>query len=166
MSEQTATKKPNKMEVSRRARSAARLNAVQALYQMEITGTPWQTIVSEFEAHRFGQEVEGYELAEADMKHFKRTLEGAVAQQALIDKTTNSTLKEAWPLKRIDPTLRALFRAAGSEFATMPNVPRNVVINEYVEVAKAFFDGDEPKFANAMLDSLARMLRPDAQPAS
>jgi len=151
-------------DISRRARSAARLNGVQALYQMEMTGAPWRSIAEEFRDHRAVQEIDDEEIAKADRRHFRKVLEGAVAEQTRIDRTVDSVMKDGWPLKRIDPTLRALFRAAGSEFLTMPKVPPKVVINEYVEVAKAFFEGEETRFANAVLDALYRELRPDPPP--
>ena len=142
-----------------RASSAARLAAVQALYQMELTGEPWNTIAGEFETHRFGETIDGDELAEADRNLFRLTLEGAVTNQRQIDRAVDQVLKTGWPLRRIDPTLRALFRAAGSEYIARPNAPSRVIINEYVEVAKAFFDGEEPRFANAVLDALGQALR-------
>ena len=157
---------PRKQDVSRRARSAARLNGVQALYQMEMTGAAWREIAEEFRDHRAVQEIDDEELAKADRKHFRKLLEGAVGEQTRIDRATDGVMKSGWPLKRIDPTLRALFRAAGSEFLTMPKVPHKVVINEYVEVAKAFFEGEEARFANAVLDALSRELRPVAPPAT
>ena len=153
---------PRREAVSSRARSVARLNGVQALYQMEMTGASWRTIAQEFEAHRAVQQIDDEEMAPADRKHFRRLLEGAVTEQTRIDRAIDAVLKADWPIRRIDPTLRALFRAAGAEFLTMPKVPRKVVINEYVEVAKAFFEGEESRFANAVLDLLARRLRPDA----
>lgn len=153
---------PNKLDVTRRARAAARLNSVQALYQMEMTGASWRSIVEEFRDHRAIQQIDDEEIAKADRRHFRKVLEGAVAEQGRIDRTVDGLLKKGWPLKRIDPTLRALFRAAGSEFLTMPKVPPKVVINEYVEVAKAFFDVEESRFANAVLDALYRELRPDS----
>ncbi len=156
----------SRQDISRRARAAARLNSVQALYQMEMTGASWRSIALEFETHRTGQEIDDEEIAKADRKHFRKTLEGAVTEQGRIDRTTDSVMKTGWPLKRIDPTLRALFRAAGSEFLTMPKVPRKVVINEYVEVAKAFFEGEEAKFANGVLDALSREFRPDTPPTA
>ncbi len=156
----------NRNDVTRRARSAARLNAVQALYQMEMTGTDWRSIVLEFQSHRAVQEIDDEQIAKADKKHFRKTLEGVVDQQGRIDKAVDGVMKSGWPLKRIDPTLRALFRAAGSEFLTMPKVPRNVIINEYVEVAKAFFEGDEAKFANGVLDALAREFRDGPPPTA
>ena len=153
-----------RQDVTRRARSAARLNGVQALYQMEMTGTSWRVIAEEFKNHRANQEIDDEELAKADRRHFRKVLEGAVEEQAAIDRATDKVLKSDWPLKRIDPTLRALFRAAGAEFLTMPKVPHKVIINEYVEVAKAFFEGEEARFANAVLDALYRELRPDPAP--
>lgn len=164
MSEPAANTSRN--DVSRRARSAARLSSVQALYQMEMTGTPWQVIVEEFHNHRRGQEIEGSEIARPDRKHFRKTLEGAVTEQVRIDQSVDTILNADWPLKRLDPTLRALFRAAGSEFLTMEKVPRKVVINEYVEVAKAFFEGEEVRFANAILDALSHEMRPEVKAVS
>lgn len=148
--------KPN-----RQARSAARLAAVQALYQMEMTGTGWAKVRAEFEEHRLGMEVDGETLAEADLKMFRKLLKGVVERQPDIDKAVNQTLKDGWPLRRIDPILRALFRAAGFEMLEL-NTPRNVVLNEYIEVAKAFFDGDEPRLANAVLEAIDKVLRPES----
>lgn len=153
------SKKPN-----RQARSAARLAAVQALYQMELTGASWSKVRAEFEDHRFGMEVDGDVLVEADMKHFRKLLQGVVDQQPEIDKAVNETLKAGWPLRRIDPILRALFRAGGYEMLGM-DTPRNVILNEYVEVAKAFFDGEEPRLANAVLEAIAGVLRPESPEA-
>ena len=160
-----ATTAPRREDVSRRARAVARLTAVQALYQMEMTQASWRTIALEFESHRAVQEIDDEEMAKADRKHFRKVLEGAVAEQSRIDRGIDTVLKAEWPIKRIDPTLRALFRAAGAEFLTMPKVPPKVVINEYVEVAKAFFEGEESRFANAVLDQLSRTLRAAADPA-
>lgn len=142
------------------ARSTARLAAVQALYQMEMTGASWTRVRQEFEDHRLGMEFDGDVLAEADVKHFRKLLEGVVERQSEIDKTVDETLKTGWPLRRIDPILRALFRAGGYEMLAM-KTPRNVIFNEYVEVAKAFFDGEEPKLANAVLEAIAKTLRPE-----
>jgi len=143
------------------ARSTARLAAVQALYQMELTGAPWSKVRTEFEDHRLGMDVDGETLAEADIKHFRKLLEGVVDNQPQIDKAVNETLKAGWPLRRIDPILRALFRAGGYEMLAM-STPRNVIFNEYVEVAKAFFDGEEPKLTNAVLEAIAPVLRPES----
>jgi len=146
---------------ARRARSAARLAAVQALYQMEMSGADCETVCREFEEHRLGAEIEGIRYHEADLALFRDILRGAVAAQAMIDQLTNRALVEKWPLGRIDPTLRALFRAAGHELTARPDIPARVTIGEYVEVAKAFFgEGREAKFVNAVLDHMAREVRP------
>jgi N utilization substance protein B len=145
---------------ARLARSAARLAAVQALYQMELTGTPWEAVREEFEAHRLGAEIEGAQYREADIDFFREILEGVVADQAWIDQLTDRALVAKWPLGRIDATLRALFRAAGYEITARPDIPPRVTIGEYVDVAKAFFaEGKEAKFVNAVLDHMARESR-------
>ena len=150
-------------ETERLARSAARLAAVQALYQMEIAGTGWQAVRREFEDHRLGAEIEGVQYREADVDLFRDILEGVVARQAAIDQLTDRALVEKWPLGRIDATLRAVFRAAGPELTARPDIPPKVSIGEYVDVAKAFFEnGKEAKFVNAVLDHMARESRPEA----
>jgi N utilization substance protein B len=143
-------------------RSAARLYAVQALFQMESSGQTVETIVREFETHRFGAVYDGDEMAEGDVTHFRDVVGHAVNWQAKIDQMTDRALVAKWPIDRIDPVLRALFRAAGGELSGMVTPPK-VVINEYVDVAKAFFpDGKEPKFVNAVLDHMARETKPEA----
>jgi len=146
----------------RKMKSAARLYAVQALFQMEHSGLTVDRIRAEFLEHRFGESYEGAEMMDGDIGHFGNVLEGAVNYQAPIDQQTDRALVAKWPIARIDPTLRAVFRAAGAEFrdATMP--PK-VVIAEYVEVTRAFFpEGKEPSFVNAVLDHMAREARPEA----
>lgn len=146
----------------RKMRSAARLYAVQALFQMEQTAQTVDQIKVEFMDHRFGAVYEGDEMTEGDPHHFARVLDDAVNYQAPIDQMTDRALVAKWPIARIDPTLRALFRAAGAEFRDT-NMPPKVVITEYVDVARAFFpDGKEPKFVNAVLDHMAHEARPDA----
>ena len=146
----------------RQMQSAARLYAVQALFQMEAASQSLDRVRQEFETHRFGAKVDGDELAEADVDLFRALLEGAVTRQARIDKMTHRALVARWPIDRIDPTLRALFRAAGAEL-TGGRTPPRVVITEFVDVAHAFFpDGREPRFVNAVLDHMAREARPDA----
>jgi N utilization substance protein B len=149
--------------VSRRQKqSAARLYAVQALFQMEAASQSLDRVRQEFETHRFGSELDGEEMAEGDVELFRALLESAVTRQAHIDQMTDRALVARWPIDRIDPTLRALFRAAGAELATGKTPPR-VIINEFVDVAHAFFpDGREPRFVNAVLDHMAREARPDA----
>ncbi|HEY0214358.1 MAG TPA: transcription antitermination factor NusB [Paenirhodobacter sp.] len=166
MTEATVPEKPHKpsVEEKRRMKSAARLYAVQALFQMEASGQGPDRVAREFETFRFGLPLEddGAELAEGDSNLFRRVLEDAVVWQAKIDQATDHGLAASWPIDRIDPVLRALFRAAGAELAT-PVTPPKVVINEYVEVARAFFpEGREAKFVNAVLDHMARALRPEA----
>lgn len=149
---------PNK----RQMKSAARLFAVQALFQMEASGSPLEVVSEEFENHRFGATIGGDEFASGDSRLFKSLLHEAVAQQALIDQMTDRALVAKWPIDRIDPTLRALFRAAGAELVSQPTPPK-VTINEYVDVAKAFFpEGREAKFVNAVLDHMAREAQPEA----
>lgn len=150
-----------KRQEKRLARSAARLAGVQALYQIEITGAPWRTVMAEFETHRFGAEIEGAQYREADRALFRGLLEGVIANQREIDQATDAALVKAWPLGRVDPTLRAVFRCGGCEFLTMPETPPRVTITEYVDVAKAFFpDADAPRLTNAVLDAMAREIRP------
>jgi N utilization substance protein B len=146
----------------RKMKSASRLYAVQALFQMEATGQTVDTIMREFETHRFGAVYEGDEMQEGDPDSFRAIMEMAVNEQASIDQMTDRALVAKWPIGRIDPTLRALFRAAGAELLARSTPPK-VVIVEYVDVAKAFFpETKEPKFVNAVLDHMAHEARPEA----
>tara|TARA_R110002110_G_scaffold132616_8_gene314392 strand:- start:3707 stop:4180 length:474 start_codon:yes stop_codon:yes gene_type:complete len=146
----------------RKMKSAARLYAVQALFQMEHSSLTVEVIRREFLEHRFGAVYEGDEMQDGDVTHFASVLETAVNYQAPIDQMTDRALVAKWPIARIDPTLRALFRAAGAELRDTGTPPK-VVISEYVDVARAFFpDGKEPKFVNAVLDHMAHEARPDA----
>lgn len=147
---------------ARLMRSASRLYAVQALFQMEARGQSAEAVETEFSNFRIGLDQDGVELAEADQELFSTILNDAVTYQATIDQMTDRALVAKWPIARIDPTLRAVFRAAGAEFEDGA-VPPKVVINEYVDVARAFFpEGREPKFVNAVLDHMARERRPEA----
>ena len=149
-------------EEKRQMRSAARLYAVQALFQMEAAGQSADKVRREFIDHRFGQEVAGQDLADGDPVLFTRLLDEAVTWQASIDQMTDRALVVKWPIDRIDPTLRALFRAAGAEMLRTETPPK-AVINEFVDVARAFFpEGREPRFVNAVLDHMAREARPEA----
>lgn len=146
----------------RQMKSASRLYAVQALFQMESSAQTVQAVCREFETHRFGATYDEGEFAEGDVDHFREVVDKAVNWQAKIDQMTDRALVAAWPIDRIDPVLRALFRAAGAELVDMVTPPK-VAISEYVDVAKAFFpDGKEPKFVNAVLDHMAREARPEA----
>ncbi len=151
-----------KQSKSRQAKSAARLYAVQALFQMESSGQDVDAVIREFENHRFGAVYEGEEMAEGNPALFRQLVDGAVNWQARIDQMTDRALVAKWPIARIDPTLRALFRAAGAELVDTDTPPR-VVISEFVDVARAFFpEGREAKFVNAVLDHMAREARPQA----
>ncbi|QJF50682.1 transcription antitermination factor NusB [Roseobacter ponti] len=146
----------------RKMKSAARLYAVQALFQMEHSGQTVETVRREFLDHRFGAVYEGSEMLDGDMDLFADVLDQAVNHQAAIDQMTDRALVAKWPIARIDPTLRALFRAAGAELQAK-DAPPKVVITEYVDVARAFFpDGKEPRFVNAVIDHMAREAQPDA----
>lgn len=146
----------------RKMKSAARLYAVQALFQMEASGQVVESIISEFEDHRFGATYDDVEMLEGDVETFRLLVEKAVDNQAAIDQMTDRALVAKWPIARIDPTWRALFRAAGAELMGKLTPPK-VVISEFVAVADAFsHDGKEPKFVNAVLDHMAREAQPEA----
>ncbi len=140
----------------RQARSVARLAAVQALYQMEVSGAGAETVVREFSDHRFGADMEGEPLAEADEGFFAEIVRGVLGAQADIDKAIARRLAANWRLDRIDATARAILRCGAFELIGRPDVPTEVAIDEYVEIAKSFFEGPEPGFVNACLDGLAR----------
>ena len=140
----------------RKIRSTTRLYAIQALFQMEQLGQSTDEVVEEFVVHRFGEEYEEGQLSDGDEALFKSIVESAVNYQAYIDQLTDRALVKKWPIARIDPTLRSLFRAAAAEI-TQIKTPPKIVITEYVALAHAFFtDGKEPNFVNAVLDHMAR----------
>mgnify|MGYP001250726998 FL=1 len=140
----------------RKIRSTTRLYAIQALFQMEQLGLSTDEVVEEFVVHRFGEEYEEGQLSDGDEALFKSIVESAVNYQAHIDQLTDRALVKKWPIARIDPTLRSLFRAAAAEI-TQIKTPPKIVITEYVALAHAFFpDGKEPNFVNAVLDHMAR----------
>jgi N utilization substance protein B len=145
-----------KQSAPHQARSVARLAAVQALYQMEVSGAGAETVVREFVEHRFDRDLEDERLAPADQAYFADIVRGAVAGQAAIDKAIARRLAQGWRLERIDATLRAILRAGAFELMKRPDAPTEVVIDEYVEVAKSFFEGPEPGFVNAALDGIAQ----------
>ncbi|MGR3757569.1 MAG: transcription antitermination factor NusB [Tranquillimonas sp.] len=150
------------MTNKRQMKSAARLYAVQALFQMEQSGQSVDKVRAEFETHRLGAVYDGDEMAEADLDLFRHLIHEAVNWQGRIDQMTDRALVAKWPIARIDPTLRALFRAAGAELVASPTPPK-VVISEFVDIARAFFpEGREPKFVNAVLDHMAREAQPEA----
>lgn len=142
-------------------RSTARLAAVQALYQMDLSGSDVGATIAEFEAYRLGREVEGAQYGAADVQFFRDLVGGVVREQRDIDPRIDRALADGWPLSRIDSTLRQILRAGTFEITSRLDVPAKAAISEYVDVARAFFeDGDEPKIVNAVLDRLARSARP------
>ena len=141
------------------ARRAARLAAVQALYQMELTGADAETVADEFIAHRFDNEAEVAPVGAPDQEFFGSVMRGVPHHQVEIDRAIARCLSDDWKLERIDSILRAIMRAAAFELIARPDVPARVVIDEYVEIAHAFFAGQEPGFVNAALDRLARIKR-------
>ena len=146
----------------RKMKSASRFYAVQALFQMEHSGMTTEAVIREFLDHRFGATYEGEEMLDGDIDLFRQLVEDAVNNQALIDQMTDRALVAKWPIGRIDPTLRGLFRAAGAEI-TQTKTPPRVSISEFVQIAGAFFpEGKETKFVNAVLDHMAREARPEA----
>ncbi len=140
-------------------RLAARLAAVQALYQIAMTGVGVDKVVQEFLEERLKETVDGLSLAEADRKLFKRLVAGAAKQAAESDDMLAGVLPEDWPLDRIETLLLALLRAAIYELVGEPETPPKVIITQYVDVAHGFFGGKEPGFVNGLLDRLARDLR-------
>ncbi|MBB3310848.1 N utilization substance protein B [Rhizobium sp. BK196] len=142
-------------------RGAARLAAVQALYQMDIGGTGVLEIVAEYEAHRLGQELDGETYLKADAGWFRSIVSGVVRDQLRLDPLIASALQDDWALSRLDSTVRAILRAGVFELVDRKDVPVAVIVTEYVEIARAFFDDDEPKLVNAVLDRIAKQVRGD-----
>jgi transcription antitermination protein NusB len=140
-------------------RSAARLAAVQALYQMDIAGTPLPETLDEYERHWIGQEVEGESYPEAEAAYFRDIVAGVLHEQRVLDPMVDDVLSRGWPLKRVEAVLRAVLRAGAFELKHKPDVPARVVVSEYVDVAGAFLDREETGMVNAVLDGLARRLR-------
>ena len=147
-----ATRKANK-------RGAARLAAVQALYQMDLVGTGLNEITAQFESHWLGGEVEGAQYRPAEAAFFRDIVGGVLREQGRLDPQIDAALTRGWPLKRIEAVLRAVLRAGAYELACRPDIPARVVTAEYVDVAAAFVDEEETGMVNAVLDQLAHQLR-------
>jgi N utilization substance protein B len=140
---------------ARQARSVARLAAIQALYQMELSGAGVEAVVREFAAHRFDRDLEGERLAAADEVFFAELLRGVVADRQNIDTRISAHLADGWRLERLDATVRAILRCGVFELGTI-GTPAQVAIDEYVEIAKSFFgQGPETGFVNGLLDAAA-----------
>ena len=142
-------------------RGAARLAAVQALYQMDIAGAGLNDIFAEFESHWLGSEVEGEKYLPAEAAFFRDVVSGVVRDQTKLDPLVDDALAKGWPLKRIDAIIRAVMRAGAYELEHRKDVPARVVVTEYVDVANAFVDREETGMVNAVLDQLARRFRAD-----
>ncbi len=144
-------------------RGAARLAAVQALYQMDVGGTGVLEVVAEYEAHRLGQELDGDTYLKADASWFRSIVSGVVREQTRLDPLIGSALQDDWALSRLDSTVRAILRAGTFEILDRKDVPVAVIVTEYVEIAHAFFEEDEPKLVNAVLDRIAKQVRGEAK---
>ena len=141
-------------------RSAARLGAVQALYQMDLSGSDVGETLAQFSARAMGENFEDGQCGEADYKHLREVVDGVVREQLAIDPAVDQILEKGWPLHRLDSTVRAILRAGAYELMFMERVPARVAISEYVDVADAFFGAEEPRFVNGVLNQLARQKRP------
>ncbi len=153
--------KPEKEARKANKRGAARLAAVQALYQMDISGAGLNEILAEFESHWLGREVEGAQYLPAEAGFFRDIVSGVVRDQRILDPQIDEALERGWPLKRIEAVLRAALRAGVYELQNRRDVPARVVVSEYADVAAAFVERDETGMVNAVLDQLARKTRPD-----
>jgi transcription antitermination protein NusB len=142
-----------------KARHAARMAVVQALYQMEVSAKGILDVRAEFEAFWIGREVEGVAFESADIEFFGDLLNGVVHDQLILDPAIEAALNKGWPLKRLESVLRAILRAGAYELHIRTDVPMRAVISEYVDIAHAFYGADEPGLVNAVLDTLARSMR-------
>lgn len=142
-------------------RKAARLAAVQALYQIELTGQATESVLGEFVKHRFGQEIDGDRYVAAEPTLFADIVRGTVQRRPEVDEMVRRCLDPRFPLERIELLLRAILRAGAYELLAHADVHPLIIINEYVDVTHAFFAGREPAMVNGVLDHLARVLRPD-----
>jgi N utilization substance protein B len=152
-----STSQPQDKKANRRG--AARLAAVQALYQMDLAGTGLNEILAQFESHWIGREVEGAQYLPAEAAFFRDIVGGVLREQLRLDPLIDDALSKGWPLKRIETVLRAVMRAGAYELDHRRDVPARVIVSEYVDVAHAFVEGDETGMINAVLDQLARQMR-------
>ena len=146
-----------------RARAAARLAAVQALYQHEMEGTPQAQLLDEFHKHRLGGEIDpdlaNAQYAQAEVAFFDDVVKGVLARREEIDGLLSEKLAEGWKLDRLDRTMLQILRAGAYEIVARTDVPTRTAISEYVDVAHAFFEKREAKFVNGVLDALAKSVR-------
>ena len=144
------------------SRSAARLAAVQALYQQEMEGTEPARLIHEFHHHRLGATIEGDTYVEAEHSFFDDLVSGTLARREEIDGLISGRLAEGWTLERLDKPMKAILRVGAYELIARPDVPVASVISEYVDVADAFYDKREKGFVNGLLDAIAKAARPTA----
>jgi len=137
-------------------RGAARLAAVQALYQMDVGRQTLEDTLSQFDTHHLGREIEGEQYLPADADFFRQILKGVVKHQRELDPAIDNALTDDWPVTRIDATLRAILRASAWELLRRQDIPARVVITEYVDIAKAFYEDDASGLVNGVLDRIAR----------
>ena len=154
----------NKGQSRALGRSAARLAAVQALYQLAGADAAPETVIQEFISFRIGKELEGFQYPEADEGHFKSVVAGAVERRGELDTMIGEALAEGWTVQRLGQLMRSLLAAAAFELVGRPDVPVRVIINEYVELARDFYDDKEVAFVNGVLDHLAKRARPGELP--
>lgn len=143
-------------------RGAARLAAVQALYQMDVGRQSLEDTLSQFSSHMLGREVEGEQYLPADADFFRQIVTGVIKSQLDIDPTIDNALSRDWPVGRIDATLRAILRAAAFELLRRRDIPAGVVISEYVDIAKAFYEDDAPGLVHGVLNTIAKQVAPAA----
>jgi len=148
-----------KAKTRSKARSAARLAAVQALYQREMEGTAIPQLLHEFHTHRLGATIEGVEYAEADAKFFDDVVQGVDARRDEIDRVIASKLSADWSMERLDKPMRQILRAGTYELLARADIPTGAVISEYLDVADAFYDRREKGFVNGLLDAVAKDVR-------
>jgi N utilization substance protein B len=147
------------MKARSKARAAARLAAVQALYQLEMEGIELARLLDEFHRHRLGAEIEGDQYAQAEVAFFDDTVRGVAARREEIDELLEAKLAEGWKLERLDKTMLQVLRAGAWELMARADVPTASTISEYVDVAHAFFEAREAKFVNGVLDAVAKVVR-------
>jgi len=147
------------MSGSKKSRAAARLAAVQALYQFQMEGTPEATLLDEFHRHRLGMEIDDEKFAKAEVAFFDDVVKGTIARRDEIDELVSSKLADGWSLTRLDKTMLQILRAGAYELMARADVPTGAAITEYVDVAHAFFEPREAKFVNGVLDAVARAVR-------
>jgi N utilization substance protein B len=147
------------MKAAPQARAAARLAAVQALYQLDMEGTPMASLLDEFHRHRLGAEIEGDQYAQAEVAFFDDVVKGVAARREEIDDLLGAKLAEGWRIERLDRTMLQVLRAGTYELLARADVPTGSAISEYVDVAHAFFEPREAKFVNGVLDAVAKAVR-------